>query len=131
MRSRPCGACAFFQTPAAYLFASANVAKATTVDWVDWTSVQGSQVFGVIKPGPDQVGVTFAGVGHATGVLKFTGTFDHITFTPNPVASSIVKDVKNAEAVGVLKPTNIKGIFDLKLLNQVLKADKQAAVKSA
>ena len=28
------------------------------------------------------------------------------------------------------RTTNIKGIFDLKLLNQVLKADKQAAVKS-
>jgi hypothetical protein len=42
-----------------------------------------------------------------------------------------VKDVKNAEAVGVLKATNIKGIFDLKLLNQVLKADKQPAVKAA
>ena len=60
-----------------------------------------------------------------------TASFDHITFTANPVASSIVKDVKNAEAVGVLKSTNIKGIFDLKLLNQVLKADQQAAVKSA
>jgi sulfonate transport system substrate-binding protein len=60
-----------------------------------------------------------------------TASFDHITFTPDPVASSIVKDVKNAEAVGVLKSTDIKGIFDLKLLNQVLKADQQSAVKSA
>jgi NitT/TauT family transport system substrate-binding protein len=60
-----------------------------------------------------------------------TASFDHITFTADPVASSINKDVKNAEAVGVLKSTNIKGIFDLKLLNQVLKADKQSAVKAA
>jgi NitT/TauT family transport system substrate-binding protein len=60
-----------------------------------------------------------------------TASFDHITFTADPIASSVVKDVKNAEAVGVLKNTDIKGIFDLKLLNQVLKADKQAAVRSA
>ena len=59
-----------------------------------------------------------------------TASFDHITFTADPIASSVVKDVKNAEAVGVLKNTDIKGIFDLKLLNQVLKADKQAAVSS-
>jgi NitT/TauT family transport system substrate-binding protein len=55
-------------------------------------------------------------------------SFDHITFTIDPIASSIVKDVKNAVSVGTLKPTNIKGIFDLKLLNQVLKNAKQSAV---
>jgi len=55
-------------------------------------------------------------------------SFDHITFTVDPIASSIVKDVKNAVSVGTLKPTNIKGIFDLKLLNQVLKNAKQSAV---
>jgi NitT/TauT family transport system substrate-binding protein len=60
-----------------------------------------------------------------------TASFDKITFTADPIASSVVKDVKNAEAVGVLKATDIKGIFDLKLLNQVLKADKQPAVKAS
>ncbi|HZP27791.1 MAG TPA: ABC transporter substrate-binding protein [Acidimicrobiia bacterium] len=60
-----------------------------------------------------------------------TASFDHITFTPDPIASSITKDVKNAEAVGVLEATDVKGIFDLKLLNQVLRADNQSAVKSA
>ncbi len=60
-----------------------------------------------------------------------TASFNHITFTADPIASSVAKDVKNAEAVGVLKATNIKGIFDLKLLNQVLKADKQPPVKAS
>jgi NitT/TauT family transport system substrate-binding protein len=60
-----------------------------------------------------------------------TASFDHITFTVDPIASSIVKDVKNAVAVGTLKATDIKGIFDLKLLNQVLKGTKQPSVASA
>jgi NitT/TauT family transport system substrate-binding protein len=57
-----------------------------------------------------------------------TASFDHITFTVDPIASSIAKDVKNAVAVGTLKATDIKGIFDLKLLNQVLKSAKQPAI---
>jgi NitT/TauT family transport system substrate-binding protein len=60
-----------------------------------------------------------------------TASFDHITFTVDPIASSIAKDVKNAVSVGTLKPTNIKGIFDLKLLNQVLKGAKQPVVAGA
>ena len=46
------------------------------------------------------------------------------------MASSLRKSAKDAEAVGLLKPVNLKGIYSLKLLNQVLKQQGQPAAKA-
>jgi NitT/TauT family transport system substrate-binding protein len=54
--------------------------------------------------------------------------FKQITFTNDPVASSLATDAKHAEAVGLLKPVNLNGIYDLGPLNALLKADGQAQV---
>jgi NitT/TauT family transport system substrate-binding protein len=54
--------------------------------------------------------------------------FKQITFTNDPVASSLATDAKHAEAVGLLKPVNLTGIYDLGPLNALLKADGQAQV---
>ena len=59
-----------------------------------------------------------------------TASFENLVFTNDPVASSLRKSAKDAEAVGLLKPVNLKGIYSLKLLNQVLKQQGQPAAKA-
>jgi NitT/TauT family transport system substrate-binding protein len=54
--------------------------------------------------------------------------FQQITFTSDPIASSLATDAKHAEAVGLLKPVSLTGIYDLGPLNALLKADGQAQV---
>jgi NitT/TauT family transport system substrate-binding protein len=48
-------------------------------------------------------------------------SFQQITFTDNPVASSLAADAKHATDVGLLSPVdNISGLYDLGPLNQLL-----------
>jgi NitT/TauT family transport system substrate-binding protein len=53
----------------------------------------------------------------------------YITFTNDPVASSLTTDAQHAVAVGLLTPVkNLSGIYDLGPLNALLKADGQPQV---
>lgn len=52
-----------------------------------------------------------------------------LTFTNDPIASSIATDVDHAKAAG-FPTTNIAGIYDLGPLNQLLTAQGKATVKS-
>jgi NitT/TauT family transport system substrate-binding protein len=52
-----------------------------------------------------------------------------ITFTDDPIASSLTTDAQHAVAVGLLSPVkNLSGIYDLGPLNALLKADGQPQV---
>jgi NitT/TauT family transport system substrate-binding protein len=51
-------------------------------------------------------------------------------FTNDPIATSLRKSAKDAEAVGLLKPVALKGIYNLKLLNQVLEQQGEPTVKA-
>ena len=53
----------------------------------------------------------------------------NLHFTLDPIASSLETSAKHAEAVDLLDPVDLKGIYDLKLLNEVLKARGEDAVK--
>jgi NitT/TauT family transport system substrate-binding protein len=55
-------------------------------------------------------------------------SFKEITFTPDPDASSLEADAQQAQSVGLLKPVNLSGIFDLTALNSLLSAAGQASV---
>jgi NitT/TauT family transport system substrate-binding protein len=66
------------------------------------------------------------GKGLKSSVLPLA--FKQITFTNDPIASSLATDAKHAQAVGLLKPVNLNGIYDLGPLNALLKADGQAQV---
>jgi len=66
------------------------------------------------------------GKGLKSAVLPLA--FKQITFTSDPIASSLATDAKHAEAVGLLKPVSLTGIYDLGPLNALLKADGQAQV---
>jgi NitT/TauT family transport system substrate-binding protein len=57
--------------------------------------------------------------------------FKNMTFTNDPIASSLYTSAKHAEDVGLLKPVDLKGIYDLGPLNELLKADGQPEVSDA
>jgi NitT/TauT family transport system substrate-binding protein len=57
--------------------------------------------------------------------------FKNLTFTNDPIASSLFTSAQHAEEVGLLKPVDLKGIYDLGPLNELLKADGQPEVSDA
>jgi NitT/TauT family transport system substrate-binding protein len=67
------------------------------------------------------------GKGLKSGVLSQALPF--ITFTDDPIASSLLADAQHAVAVGLLTPVkNLTGLYDLGPLNALLKADGQPQV---
>src|SRR5580700_10807725 len=57
-------------------------------------------------------------------------SFKEITFTDDPDESSLTTDASQAVSLGLLKPVNLSGIFDLAPLNQALAAAGQPQVSS-
>jgi NitT/TauT family transport system substrate-binding protein len=74
------------------------------------------------------------GVKDATGANLaadlVTASFQSITFTNDPSASSLQTAAKNARRLGLLKSTKLTGLYDLTLLNAVLKANGQPGVSA-
>ncbi|HEV8627981.1 MAG TPA: ABC transporter substrate-binding protein [Acidimicrobiia bacterium] len=65
----------------------------------------------------------------AQGVID--AAWPNMTFTDDPIASSLRKGADDAKAVGLLDAaTKLDGIYDLKLLNEVLRAAGKPEVKS-
>ena len=57
--------------------------------------------------------------------------FAQVTFTNDPIASSLITDADHAVAVGLLSPVkNLPAIYDLGPLNKLLAADGQSQVSS-
>ncbi|GII66017.1 lipoprotein [Sphaerisporangium krabiense] len=54
--------------------------------------------------------------------------FQNITFTNDPIASSLIGSADHAQKVGLLDPVDLNGIYDLTILNQVLAAKGEQAV---
>src|ERR1700678_1074941 len=57
-------------------------------------------------------------------------SFKEITFTDDPDASSLTSDASQAESLGLLKPVNLSGIFDLSPLNAALTAAGESQLSS-
>lgn len=58
-----------------------------------------------------------------------SASLQYITFTNDPIASSLLADAQHATAVGLLSPVkNLSGIYDLGPLNTLLKAAGQPQV---
>jgi len=58
-------------------------------------------------------------------------SFDQVTFTNDPIESSLIADAQHAVALGLLKPvSNLRSIYDLGPLNKLLAADGQPTVGS-
>ncbi|MFD8560504.1 ABC transporter substrate-binding protein [Streptosporangium canum] len=54
--------------------------------------------------------------------------FKNITFTNDPIASSLVGSADHAVKIGLLQPVDLNGIYDLNTLNEILKAKGETAV---
>ncbi|MFC4059231.1 ABC transporter substrate-binding protein [Planomonospora corallina] len=54
--------------------------------------------------------------------------FKNITFTNDPIASSLVGSADHAVKVGLLEPVDLAGIYDLKILNEVLAAKGESPI---
>jgi NitT/TauT family transport system substrate-binding protein len=60
-----------------------------------------------------------------------SASFDQITFTNDPIASSLITDAQHAVSVGLLQPvSNLSQIYDLAPLNKLLTAAGQPQVDS-
>ena len=74
----------------------------------------------------------------ATGILNATGqkvdlatitnSWANLTFTIDPLAATLAKSAKDAESVGLLDKVNLEGIYDLKPLNKILRAQGKPVV---
>jgi NitT/TauT family transport system substrate-binding protein len=69
---------------------------------------------------------TLLGKGLKSSALA--ASFKQITFTTDPIASSLAADAQHAVAVGLGKPASLNGIYDLGPLNALLKAGGQPQV---
>ncbi|MFL6204642.1 MAG: ABC transporter substrate-binding protein [Acidimicrobiales bacterium] len=79
----------------------------------------------LIQSDPDKAkDLTNQGIEAVTGDPLSTevidAAWDNLTFTLDPIASSLEQSAKDAEDVGLLDPVDLDGIYDLKLLNEVL-----------
>jgi NitT/TauT family transport system substrate-binding protein len=69
----------------------------------------------------------------ASAIAELTGSdtdpqilaaaWKNLEFTYDPIASSLAESAAHAEELGLLEPTDLDGIYDLTLLNQVLSAE--------
>ena len=94
-----------------------------------------AEAIDLIKTNPSEAQqLTGAGIEKVTGKAQkssvISASFSHITFTLDPIASSLQTDAKNAEALGLLKSSDLGDIFDLSLLNKVLQARGEPAINS-
>ncbi|HUR77994.1 MAG TPA: ABC transporter substrate-binding protein [Acidimicrobiales bacterium] len=64
----------------------------------------------------------------APGVI--VNAWKSLRFTNDPIASSLKTGAKHAQAIGLLKPVDLAGIYDLKLLNAILDAAGEDLVKA-
>ena len=68
--------------------------------------------------------------GQETSPEVIAKSFGNLTFTLDPIAGSLAGSAADAEAVGLLDPVDLDGIYDLTLLNEVLADRGDAAVSS-
>ncbi|HKX76282.1 MAG TPA: ABC transporter substrate-binding protein [Acidimicrobiia bacterium] len=58
------------------------------------------------------------------------GAWSNLTFTVDPIASSLRESAEDAVAVGLLEPVDLTGIYSLNLLNDLLRAMERPEVSS-
>jgi NitT/TauT family transport system substrate-binding protein len=68
--------------------------------------------------------------GKAPDAKQTAAAWQTLTFLNDPLAASLREGAKHAQEVGLLDPVDLKGIYDLSLLNEVLKSKGAAEVKS-
>ena len=92
---------------------------------IDLTKTNRSKAEGYVASGIQKA------TGKAIAPALVTASFDSITFTVDPIAASLKQDAKNAEALGLIPSSDVKGIYDLSILNQILKAAAKPPINGA
>ena len=64
-----------------------------------------------------------AATGKSIAEAVITAAWENLTFTDDPIATSLAESAADAEALGLLDPVELDGIYDLTLLNEVLEAE--------
>jgi NitT/TauT family transport system substrate-binding protein len=87
----------------------------------------------LIKTDPTQAEkLVSEGIGAIKGKAPATSlvatSFKSITFTLDPIASSLKTDAAHAKALGLIDSTDLTNIYDLTLLNKMLTAQGKAAI---
>jgi NitT/TauT family transport system substrate-binding protein len=93
-------------------------------DAIDYTNANPAAAAPLVAAGIDRA------TGKSIAVDLVTKSFKSITFTLDPIASSLKTDVSHAESLGILKQTELTNIFDLSLLNKFLTSSGKAQVAS-
>lgn len=74
-------------------------------------------------------------IGELTGKPLKTETITEawkaLRFTVDPIAPSLLTGAEHAEAIGLLKPVDLDGIYDLSILNKILRANGEDSVKAS
>ena len=77
-------------------------------------------------------GYVVSGITKATGKAiapdLVTASFDSITFTTDPIVTSLLKNAQESKTLGFTTTDDVKGIYDLSILNKVLKAKSLPAI---
>jgi len=60
-----------------------------------------------------------------------TSAWKNLTFTNDPLTSALAKSATDAERVGLLKKVDLRGIYDLSILDEVLKATGRQPVPAS
>ena len=75
------------------------------------------------------IGQRLTAMGNSLPEGILTQSFAQLTFTENPLPTSLLAEAQHAAAAGLLRPvSNLDGIYDLGPLNQLLKAAGQQPV---
>ena len=78
----------------------------------------------VNENGDEAQQVVASAIGELTGSeldpAILAASWENLTFTNDPIASSLAVSAQHAEEVGLLDPVDLDGIYDLTLLNEVL-----------
>jgi NitT/TauT family transport system substrate-binding protein len=76
-----------------------------------------------------------AGLQRLTGKALKPAVLDdawgHLTFTDDPIASSLRASARSAVALGFINSSDLANIYDLSLLNQILQGQGKQAISTA
>jgi NitT/TauT family transport system substrate-binding protein len=89
--------------------------------------------FATVDPAAAQAAINAdieAITGNALPAEVITGAWQNLTFTLDPVSSSLQKSANDAVAAGLLDPVDLNGIYDLRLLNELLREAGRQEVTS-
>jgi len=96
-----------------------------TVASVDWIDAHPAQAPGVVNA---QIAKT---AGKPLSDAVIARAFTHITFSVDPLATTLTKLLADGVTAGTTQKASLDGIYDLRLLNTVLAAQGRPAVSAA